>query len=939
MRWLAALWNRLRGNPGLGNPGLGNRGLGNRDIDEELRFHVDQLTEDNIRAGLDPAEARRQALVALGGVQQTREAYGDQIRAARFVEQVVQDVRYGLRQLRRSPGFVAVAVLSLALGIGANTALFSVVDALLLKNIPVKEPGRLVLFESRAPKDFKYGAYSGSGYTDPDTGEKVATSFPYQAFTRLRQDPGPLAGITAFFPNFRANASVDGRAEVVLAQLVSGNYHQVLGIQPRAGRLLQDEDDRANATPVAVLSHRYWERRFGSDPGAIGKQINVNKVALTVVGVTPPGFDGTGQAGSSPELTVPLALEPQLNPERSRLKGAGFWWLRMIGRLKDGVAPEQARAQLEPAFQQAAVEHREARRANAQAQGDRPAPALEPKDYPRLALVPGGQGELDTRRQYAPQLYLLLGAVGLVLLIACANVANLLLARATARQKEIAMRLAIGAGRFRLIRQFWTESMLLAGAGGITGVLLALWIKDALLTVGDWGGEGMAALQIALDWRVLAVTIAVSLLTGLLFGTVPALRATRIEANPALKNTGSGSVFRSRLSKGLVVAQMAMSLVLLIGAGLILRTLHNLRQTDPGFNTRNLLLFTVAPDQSSYRGERLAGVYREMFEKLEAVPGARSVTSSSDWMLAYSSSSRSVYLAGQTFAIGPDNQPVASGGSRYMTVRENFLQAMEIPLLLGRPLQPQDNERAPKVAVVNQAFVRKFFPDGNALGKRFGFSAAKTNEVEIVGVARDSKYATLREEIQPNIYIPWAQQVPGGMTFAVRAAGRAEALITAVNAVVREIDPNLALSGVKTQVQQTAELLRTERFIARLLTFFALLALLLAAVGLYGVLAYSVEQRTQEVGIRRALGAQTADVLRLVVGQGMRLAAAGVALGAAAAFGLTRLLQSLLFGVEPTDPPTFVTVAFLLAAIALLACLLPARRAVKVDPLVALRAE
>jgi len=853
-----------------------------------------------------------------------------------------QDLRYGVRMLRKNYGFTAIAVLSLALGIGANTALFSMVDAMLLKKLPVREPDRLVMFESFSAKTFSYGGYNGSNHLDPKTGMMVGTSFPYQSFKRLSEQDSVLSDVFAF-ANGGVNVNVNGQADVVRAQIVSGNYHTGLGVQPFVGRTLTDSDDQPAASPAVVLSYRYWQRRFNGDPAAVGKQVNLNNIAFTVVGVTPPGFDGTMQVGTSPDVTVPIAWETQLNPERKRLAGAGQWWLRVMGRLKPGTTAEQARAQLENVFQQSVIEHRTARQAAAQSSGGRPVPDLEPKDYPRLSLVSGSQGEMDTRRYYAPQLYLLLGVVGLVLLIACANVANLLLARAASRQKEIGVRLALGASRLRLMRQLLTESLLLSVVGGVLGIIFALWIKDGLLSVSSWGGDGMNALNPKLDWRVFGFTLGLSLLTGLLFGSAPSWRATKVDLTPALKDTGRGSsgVSRSLLSKSLVVVQVAMSLILLIGAGLIVRTLHNLQTVDAGFNQENLLLFSVEPVQLGYKEERLTNLYRQLFTRLEAVPGARAVTFSLEAMLSESQSSLSVFLAGTNFTTNADGQFIPNGNSRILSVRENYLEAMGIPLLAGRALNPQDDERAPRVVVVNQAFAKRFFPNENAVGKRFGFGADKSTQIEIVGVAGDTKYTSLRDEIKPNIYIPWAQDLRfvGRMTFEMRASGDTGALVASVREAVRTVDSNLPVTDIKTQAEQADQSLRMERLFARLLIFFGLLALLLAGIGLYGVMAYSVAQRTQEIGIRVALGAQAADVLKLVIGQGMILALVGVVAGIGGAIGLTRLMKALLYGVTATDPTTFIVIAVLLVAVAMLACWIPARRATKVDPMVALRCE
>jgi predicted permease len=859
-----------------------------------------------------------------------------------------QDLRYGARMLLKQKGLTAIAVLSLALGIGANTALFSVVDAMLLKKLPVKEPDRLALFGARSPRDFSPGSYSGNSSRDPVTGERVMTSFPYQSFARFREQPGVLSDVFAF-GGVSLNVSADGQADVASGQAVSGNYYAGLGVQTMIGRTITDEDDKTSSSPVAVLSYRYWQRRFSGDPGVIGKQINLNNVAFTVIGVTPPGFDGTGQAGSTRDVTIPIACEPQMyvDRERSNMNGAGVWWLLIMGRLKPGATIEQARAQLEGVFHQSVVEHRTARQTQSQAQGGNPIKALEPKDFPRLTMVSGNQGEMNTREYYAPSLYMLLGVVGLVLLIACANVANLLLARAAARRKEIGVRLALGASRWRLIRQLLTESVMLAGIGGALGILFALWIKDGLLAVSDWGPK---ALEPRLDWRVLGFTLALTMLTGIVFGIVPAWRATKVDLAPSLKDNarGSSAAARSLLSRGLVVTQVKLSLLLLVGAGLFLRTLLNLQFVEPGFDTRNLLLFGVQPGLIGYKDEKLTQLYQQMAERIEAVPGAQAVTFSRMTLLAHGSSSRGVFLRAALSAPPDSEGRIKPSGDGYVHhVRENFLEAMGIPLLAGRSLKPQDDAKAPKAVVVNQTFANKYFPDENPIGKRFTFDTKKPDEIEIVGLARDAKYTRQRDEIPPTVYIPWRQDLRAmaGVTFEVRTAGDPNAAVAAVRQAVREVDGNLPLNNVKTQVEQAEETLRMERLFAKLLSLFGLLAQQLASIGLYGVMAYSVSQRTNEIGIRMALGADHRDVLKMVLRQGMSLTIIGVVLGLAGAYVLTKYLESkmnlnnMLFGVKVSDPLTYGVIAAFLTLVALFACFIPARRATKVDPMVALRCE
>ncbi len=848
----------------------------------------------------------------------------------------LQEVRFSARMLAKKPVFTLVIVTTLALGIGANTAIFTLIEAVILKKLPVKNPEQLVLFKSLTDADFNFGGFNGNTHPDPASGLTAATSFPYQTLVRLRDEKTVMAQVFAF-AGVGVNVNIDGEADVARAQVVSGNYHSGLAVEPALGRLITDSDDHPAATPVAVLSDRYWQRRFNRSSAVLGKQIKLNNVVFTVVGVTPPEFTGTGQVGSSPDISVPLAQEPGLNTDRSRLKGAGQWWLRLMGRLQPGVTREQARASLESAFQESVVQHRSAR---VVAPGQAPLPTLGPNDMPRLALDSGSQGEMDSRRRFAPQLYLLLGVVALVLFIACANVANLLLVNASTREKEIAVRLAIGAGRWRLIRLLLTESMLLSFLGAGLGLIFASWIKDALITW-TFGGFSQTALNPRLDLRVLSFTVGLSLLTAVLFGLIPAWRASRIDLTPSLKEAGRslGGVSRSLLSRSLVVVQVALSLLLLIGAGLFLRTLHNLQTVSMGFNSENLLLFSVNPNLLGYKNAALANLYRQLSDRIENVPGVNAATFSRNALLSGSISGRDVYLPGS----GSQTDPVSRhlGEIRLHHVRENFFATMEIPLLLGRSLNPHDDDRAPRVAVINQSLARLISSEESPIGKRFGFNKDKPNELEIVGVVGDTKYGNLRDEPPPTLYVSWMQELRGveAVTFGVRTTGDPLALFPAVRQAVKEVDPNLPLAAVSTQSQLANESVTVERLFARLLSLFGLVALVMAAIGLYGVMAYSVTQRTREIGIRMALGAQRHNVLKLVLSQALILTVIGVALGAGSALWLTKVLTSMLFGVSATDPLTFLAITLLLSVVALLASYIPARRATKVDPLIALRYE
>jgi predicted permease len=856
---------------------------------------------------------------------------------------LLYDLRYAMQMMWKNPGFSMVAVLTIALGVGANTALFSVVDAVLLRKLPVSKPDQLVLFSAAWNSNkFGPGGFNGSSQRDPATGLNVGTSFPVQSLNRLREqtkDPQSAVSDVFGFSEVDMNLNTGSAVEVVRGQVVSGNYFAALGVPAVLGRTINDSDDNLAAPAVAVLSHRFWTNRFGSDPAIVGKQVNINNIAFTIAGVSAPGFEGAMQVGSTEDISIPLAWESQISADRSMMKGAGIWFLRLMGRLKPNATIEQAKGTLTNAFLTSVIEHRAGR----QARTKTTLRTLEQSDYPLFQVEPGSQGEMNVRRFLNRPLRLLFGVVALVLLIACANVANLLLVRASSRRKEIAVRVALGASRFRLVRQMLTESVLLAVVGGGFGILFALWIKNGLLVVTDWGGREMAALNVSLDPRVLGFTLGLSLLTGIIFGIVPALRATKLDLTPTLKDTGrsSSAIGRSLLTRSLVVVQVSVSVLLLIGAGLLIRTLRNLNNVDTGFNANNLLLFEVDPSLIGYKEDRLADVYERLSARLESVPGVTAVTMSRHALLAGGARSSSVFIQGVT---GPDGRPVDSGNVYMHNVRENFLETMDIPLLMGRTLTAHDDAKAPKVAVVNQTFAATYFPGQNPIGKRFSFDSDHPGEIEIVGVARDAKYMTQRDEVPPTTYQSYLQSI-GGMqaaTFEVRTQGEPTNLIAGIRGAVREVDSNLPLSNIKTQVEQANEMLSMERMFAKLLTLFGVVAQALAAIGLYGVMAYSVSQRTHEIGIRMALGANRANVLRLMLRQGMVLTVIGVGVGLMAAFALTKYLESLtsmLFGVKPRDPITFAVIGGFLILVALAACFVPARRATKIDPLVALRYE
>ena len=859
------------------------------------------------------------------------------------MQTLLQDLRYGFRQLLKNPGFTAVAVLSLALGIGANTALFSLVDAVLLKMLPVRKPEELALFKWASGERGISISHNGTRDREPGTGLTLSTSFSLPAFEQMRARTQTLSDLFAFAPRGELNVSVDGRAEIASGQLVSGNFHASLGVQPALGRMINNDDDQASVNPVAVISFRYWRRRFGLDPAVVGKTININGAPFTIIGVTPAQFYSGMEVGESPDLALPLSLAPRLDPNsqnQSEMAQAWNWWLRVMGRMKPGVSLEQARAELEGIFQQSAQAGWDAAPAN------RRPPDSGTPELPRLRVLPGGQGEIYMRQSYEQPLRVMLIVVGLTLLVACANIANLLLARAVTRRQEMAVRLALGAGRFRLVRQLLTESLLLAFMGSALGWLLAWLSRDLLLMWSPGRGSQLDA-ELHMDWRVFGFMAAVAVLTGLLFGLAPALRATRVDLNSALKeNTRGARGSLSVLGKSLVIAQVAVSLVLLIGAGLFIRTLHNLQNLSLGFNAENLLIFRIDPRAKGYGAEQVAPLYQQVCERIEVIPGVRSATISE--FAALSGSGRN----GPAYAEGRAQPPRAESNVFQQRVRWNYLQTMEIPLIAGRGFTPQDDERAPRVAVINQTMARRFFGDENPLGKRFGFSRAENSgQIEIIGVARDSRYLRPRRDVPSIAYLPFPQNSLGMTTFSVRTVGDPTQMTATIRDAMRQVDKDLPLFGIKTQTEQMDQSLAQERFFPKLTSFFGLLALLLASIGLYGVMSYTVAQRTHEIGIRMALGASRENILRRVIGHGMLLAAIGVVIGSSASFALMRLITSnstyeltrfisgFLYGVHATDPFTFVSVALLLVLVALLACYPPAWRATKVDPMVALRCE
>ena len=670
-----------------------------------------------------------------------------------------------------------------------------------------------------------------------------------------------------------------------------------------------------------MLNYGYWQSAFGGAASAVGKSIRLDGIPFTIVGVAEPQFTGTSP-GRTEDMWFPLSIAPRLKIDWERPSDSFVWWLQVAGRAKPGVSLTQAQAAASLVFR------------NELLHGAKP--VTKPETDPAVALAPAQAGLVGMRKQFSMPLYISMAAVGIVLLIACANVAGLTLARSSARQKEIAVRLALGAGRVRIVRQLLTESILLSAMGGALGILFAYWGVHSLMVFISSSGLRQLGYDVHPDVRVLLFTIAVSVLTGVFFGLAPALLATRVDLVPSLKDgrlssASHGGYRRFSLGNALVVAQVSLSIVILVGAGLVVRTLANLRSVDPGFDTRNLLLFSIDPTLNGYDDVRIQSLYCDLGERLNSLPGVISASYSSDTLLSGSLWTEDVRIEGRT-----DKDDVSVD---MLKVGPGFFKTMHVPSLSGRTFTAVDfgTDKPAAVAVVNRAFVRRFAGDRNPLGLHFGGTDPKDVQYEIVGVVGDTKYEDLRTDIAPTGFIPIGSK--GGASFEVRTSGDASALIPTVRRVVGDLDSEIPIFGITTQSQTIDHLLFAERLIARLSTLFGLLALLLACVGLYGLLSYEVARRTREIGIRMALGAQHQQVLRLVVRQGIVLALVGAVIGSALAIGVTRYLSTLLFGVRPTDPITFGAVTLLLLVVALAACWIPARRAMRVDPMVALRYE
>ncbi len=892
---------------------------------EEMELHLAEkaaeLEADGMPAGRARAEARRR----FGNVGLKHEE-SREIWMTRFLSELGQDVRYGYRTMTANKAFSALAVLLLALGIGANTAIYSFMESILLRSLPVADPESLVVlnWHSRPPqegsKEWVHVIHGVQGILWPgDKGAMVSGMFPYGALETLREENPVFSTLFGYFNGRIRNLAVRGQATSASAEYVTGEYFRGLAVSPAAGRLIDSEDDRPGAAAVAVISFATSQNRFGGPPNAIGQSILVDNIPFTVIGVAPPEFFGVDPA-VAPDLYLPLHTNLLVDGARAaRMYPDGnFYWIEMMGRLRPGVSMAQAQAALAPRFHQWVA-------ATATTDGER-------AKLPALMLNPGAAGLGSLRRQYSKPLYVLLTMVGLILAIACANIANLLLARAAARRREMAVRLSLGAGRLRVVRQLLTESVMLASLGGALGVLFAIWGVRSLTFLLSHGQENFT-LHAELNWKVLGATAALSVVCGLLFGLAPAIQSTRPDVMPALKNGRGGGPHHRHVQHVLVVAQIAISFLILVAAGLFVRTLNKLHSVQLGYARENILLFSLNARQAGHRDPEIATFYTDLRKRFESIPGVSSATLSQSSIINAGRAGQAIRGPMKIGAVTIEDARVLAAGPRFLTT-------MQIPILAGREIDDRDQPGSRPVAVISERLARTYFENENPVGRRITLPDEK-RDLEIVGVSANLRYGGLKneEESAMTVFVAVSQFSPDRVTYALRTAGDPLRFVQSVHEIVREADSRIPVTNVVTQAAEIDRTISRELTFAKLSTGFAVLALLTACVGLYGTMSYSVARQVGEIGIRMALGAQRGVVVWMVLRRVLLLAAVGLAISVPAALIAFQLVKSFLFETQPNDPGTLALAGVVLLSAALLAGYAPARRASRIDPLAALRQE